>query len=288
MIYKNIYQLISILIIQLIFIKINVVKKEKIYKKYNQFSSFNSFKDIMKQNEENFYKYNINSINKIKKVVYSIIVGDYDQISTFPKQKGFNYFLFSDMNYNNTNWTIIPIANLIEKNNISSLKMTRYIKILPHLFFKNYELSIYFDATYIINGDLNELLLRTLNPSFDLYFLQHPERNSIFEELSAVINLKKETEESVNIVKTKYIKENFPDNLGLTENCIIIRNHNKENIIKLMEAWWNEIKNYSHRDQLSLNYAIWKLNLNIDIYYLSKSFMIDYFSYRRHSKKIEY
>ena len=242
----------------------------------------------MKQNEENFYKYNIDSIKKIKKVVYSIIVGDYDQISTFPKQEGFDYFLFSDMNYNNTNWTIITIANLIEKNNISSLKMTRYIKILPHLFFKNYELSIYFDATYIINGDLNELLLRTLNPSFDLYFLQHPERNSIFEELSAVINLKKETEESVNIVKTKYIKENFPDNLGLTENCIIIRNHNKENIIKLMEAWWNEIKNYSHRDQLSLNYAIWKLNLNIDIYYLSKSFMIDYFSYRRHSKKIEY
>jgi hypothetical protein len=166
--------------------------------------------------------------------------------------------------------------------------MTRYIKILPHLFFKNYELSIYFDATYIINGDLNELLLRTLNPSFDLYFLQHPERNSIFEELSAVINLKKETEESVNKVKTRYIKENFPDNLGLTENCIIIRNHNKKNIIKLMEVWWNEIKNYSHRDQLSLVYAIWKLNLKIEIYYLSKSFVIDYFSYRRHSKKIEY
>lgn len=55
-----------------------------------------------------------------------------------------------------------------------------------------------------------------------------------------------------------------------------------------MEVWWNEIKNYSHRDQLSLNYAIWKLNLNFEIYYLSKSFVIDYFSYRRHSKKIEY
>jgi hypothetical protein len=242
----------------------------------------------MKQNEENFYKYNINYIKKIKKVVYSIIVGDYDQISTFPKQEGFDYFLFSDMNYNNTNWTIILIANLIEKKNISSLKMTRYIKILPHLFFENYELSIYFDATYIINGDLNELLLRTLNPSFDLYFLQHPERNSLLEEFSAVINLKKETEESVNIVKSRYIKENFPDNLGLTENCIIIRNHNKKNIIKLMEVWWNEIKNYSHRDQLSLIYAIWKLNEKIEIYYLSKSFVIDYFSYRRHSKKIEY
>ena len=211
MIYKNIYKIISILFIQLFHIKINVVKKENIYRKYNQFSSP---KNTMKQNKENIYKYNINSIKIIKKVVYSIIIGDYDLISTFPKQEGFDYFLFSDMNYNNTNWTIIPISNLIEKKNISSIKMTRYIKILPHLFFENYELSIYFDAAYTINGDLNELLLRTLNPSFDLYFLQHPERNSLLEEFSAVINLKKETEESVNRVKTRYIKENFPDNLG--------------------------------------------------------------------------
>lgn len=220
MIYENINKIFLILFIQLFYIKINVVKKEKIYKKYNQFSSF---KDIMKQNEENFFKYNINSIKKIKKVVFSIIVGDYDQISTFPKQEGFDYFLFSDIYYNNTNWTIIPIANLIEKKNISSIKMTRYIKILPHLFFEKYELSIYFDATYMIIGDLNELLLRALNPSFDIYFLQHPERNNLFEEFSAVINLKKETEESVNIVKERYIKENFPDNIGLTENCITSR-----------------------------------------------------------------
>ena len=34
-----------------------------------------------------------------------------------------------------------------------------------------------------------------------------------------------------------------------------------------MKAWWNEIKNYSYRDQFSLNYAIWKSNINIKIYY---------------------
>ena len=25
-----------------------------------------------------------------------------------------------------------------------------------------------------------------------------------------------------------------------------------------MEKWWNEIINYSHRDQLSFNYILWK------------------------------
>ena len=211
-----------------------------------------------------------------------------NKISSFNKQEGYNYFLFSDIKYSGTNWTIIQISKIIEKMNVSKIKLTRYFKLFPHIFFKNYELSIYIDASYIIKGDLNELLLKTLNPSFDLYFLQHPERNKVFQEFLAVLKYKKDTEKSVNNVRNRYIKAKFPDSLGLTQNCIIIRNHNKKIIIKLMMIWWNEIKNYSHRDQLSLNYAIWKLNLNIKIYYLSERFMKNYFTFRYHSKIIKF
>ena len=284
MLYNYLYKFISILLIQFFFIKINAVKKKNVYKKYNQ---LNIIKDIEK-NGENYKKYNLKNIQNIKKVVYSIIIGDYDQISSFNKQEGFNYFLFTDTNCsNNTNWTIIPISKLIEKVNISGIKITRYIKLFPHLFFKDYELSIYFDGSLILNGDLNELLLRILNPTFNLYLLQHPQRNKVFQELSAVVFHKKETKEAVDIIEKRYVKINFPDNLGLTENCIIIRRHNKKDIIKLMEVWWNEIKNYSYRDQLSLNFAIWKLNLTIKIY-LSKNFMLDYFTQKDHLKVVVY
>ena len=286
MIYNDIQKIFLILFFRFFFIFLKEIKNEKIYKKYCQLN-YNK-KNIVKQNGEHYYKYNIEYIKKIKKVVYSIIIGKYDKISSFPKQEGYNYFLFSDINYKNTNWTIIPVTKLIEKSNISKIKMTRYFKFFPHLFFKDYELSIYIDASLTIKGDLNELLLKSLNPSFNIYFLQHYARNTIFQEFSAVLRSKKETEENVNIVKKRYIKENFPDNLGLTENCIIIRRHNNKNIIKLMKIWWNEIKKYSYRDQLSLNYAIWKLNLNIKIYYLSKRFAKNYFSYRGHSKKVKY
>jgi hypothetical protein len=254
-------------------------------KKYYQ---LNTKKDIVKGIGKNYFKYNIEYIKKTKKVVYSIIIGKYDKISTFNKQEGYKYLLFSDIKYNKTNWTIISITKLIKKVNISNLKMTRYFKLLPHLFFKDYELSIYIDASYIIRGDLNELLLKTLNPSFDIYFLQHPARNKVFKEFSAVLEIKKDTQASINKVKARYIKEKFPDNLGLTVNCIIIRKHNKKNIIKLMEIWWNEIKNYSYRDQLSLNYAIWKLNFNIKIYYLSYGFILNYFTYKKHSKTVKF
>lgn len=166
--------------------------------------------------------------------------------------------------------------------------MTRFFKLFPHLFFKDYDLSIYIDASFIVKGNLNELLIKVLNPSFDIYFLQHPRRNTILQEFSAVVNNKRDTKEIVNIVKKRYIKEKFPDNLGLTENCIIIRRHNNKKVVKLMKIWWNEIKNYSYRDQLSLNYAIWKLNSKLKIYYLPKRLMLNYFSYKKHKNPTQF
>ena len=199
-------------------------------KKYYQ---LNTKKDIVKGIGKNYFKYNIEYIKKTQKLVYSIIIGKYDKISAFNKQEGYKYFLFSDIKYNKANWTIISITKLIKKVNTSNLKMTRYFKLFPHLFFKDYELSIYIDASYIIHGDFNELLLKTLNPSFDIYFLQHQVRNKVFKEFSPVLKIKKDTQASVNKVKERYMKEKFPDNLGLTVNCIIIRKHNQKNIIKL-------------------------------------------------------
>ena len=90
----------------------------------------------------------------IKKVVYSIIIGDNNNISPFPILEGFDYFIFSDLIYNNTNSIIIVISKLIKKENLSSQK--KYLSFFPIYFFKGYELSIYFDASNIINGDSNE------------------------------------------------------------------------------------------------------------------------------------
>ena len=128
----------------------------------------------------------------MKKVVYSAIIGGYDEPFPFIKQEGFDYFLFSDRNYNNTNWTILPIPKYILSFNLSNFKKQRYIKVHPHLFFKDYEISIYIDASYTIKDDLNKFLLRLLSPKYNLYFIQHPVRNSIFQEISAVIFFKKD------------------------------------------------------------------------------------------------
>ena len=81
--------------------------------------------------------------------------------------------------------------------------------------------------------------------------------------MEAVLFYKKDSNISVTTIKNRYNKLNFPDNSGLSENSLIIRKHNDIKCIIFMEKWFNEIKKYSHRDQLSFNYIFWKTGYKI-------------------------
>ena len=220
------------------------------------------YQKIRKLKLNNIYYFNnrnksMNYILKLKKVVYSVILGNYDEIKEINIQNGYDYFLFSDVYKHKsieTNWTILPIPEEVNNLNISKVKKQRYIKLHPHLYFKNYDLSIYIDATFTITGNLDEFLLRTLSSKFYIYSFEHPRRNNIAEEALEVVRQHKEKKSISKIIRERYKRENFPDNSGLIESCLIIRKHNEKNCINLMNDWFEEIKNFSHRDQLSFSH----------------------------------
>jgi hypothetical protein len=218
-----------------------------------------------------------------KKVIYSALFGCYDSVKPFNKLEGFDYFLFTDILINNTNWTILEIPNFIKKFNISITKKQRFIKLHPHLFFEKYDLSIYIDTSYIILGDINAFLIRFLKPSFNIYVMEHPVRNCIYSEVKAVIKYHKENKNISLSVGELYKKFNYPQKNGLSDNSLIIRRHNKKDCIYLMEKWWEQIKNYSKRDQLSFNYIVWKTATKIK--YISKIFVLEYFHQSSHLSK---
>lgn len=90
---------------------------------------------------------------------------------------------------------------------------------------------------------------------------QHPQRNCIYKEGKTCINLRKDTSQNINTI-LKFLKdENYPEQNGLVQSNIIVRNHNDQLCIKLMNLWWSMIKKFSKRDQLSFNYCCWKLNI---------------------------
>lgn len=263
----------SSVIILFIFYFYELKKKEKI-----QISNKKEKKiDFRNRTKKIFNSINLSYIYKLKKLVYTANLGKYDTIRNIKKQKGYDYFLFVDEYddiYNKLNWTIIYIPEYIKNLNMSLIKKQRFFKTHPHVFFQNYDLSIYIDSTYEIRGNLDEFLVRILTPNISMYMLEHPERNKIIDEFIPVKILKKENKSMITTLKEKYKEEHFPDNNGLIEGCIIVRKHNDKNCIKTMERWYDEIKNYSHRDQLSFNYALWKAETKIK--YVSKTFCFKY------------
>ena len=240
-----------------------------------QFINFNETQFI---NYERNMKH-INDLIKLKKVVYTILIGNYDKVHSIVKEKGYDYFILTDQNFEKktiNNWTIIHVDKINYKNRIDKIKRQRFYKTHPHLFFKNYDLSIYVDATFEVKGNLNEFLLRILTPRLSIYILEHPVRSNINNEFKACIYFGKDSINNIIPIKHRYNKEGFPDNNGLAETCLIIRKHNKLNVIRFMENWFNEIKKFSHRDQLSFNYIFWKYKHKI-IKYISKKIISRYF-----------
>ena len=109
--------------------------------------------------------YGSNYVKKLKKVVYTVLIGKYDKFHKINKEKGYDYFMLTDQmleNKSNFGWTVLLLKRKDKSFGIKKFKRQRFYKTHPHLFFKNYDLSIYVDSSYEIIGNLDEFLLRIL------------------------------------------------------------------------------------------------------------------------------
>ena len=226
------------------------------------------------------------SMEKNKKVIYTCITGGYDSIiePTYVTAD-FDYICFTDNTSIKSNvWEIRPLPK--ETEGLSQVKQQRFVKINPHLFLSEYDLSIWVDGNVGIESNLNEFLRKTLKDDISVYVPKHPSRDCIYKEARVVIAMGKDKAINVNPQVERYKQEGFPKSYGLLQSNIMLRKHNNEDCIRLMEDWFKEIKNGSHRDQLSFNYACWK-NKDIKISYLEKNIYNStwFHWYMSHSKK---
>ena len=225
-----------------------------------------------------------------KKVVYTCITGNYDRLLE-PKfiSDGFDYICFTDNKSIRSNiWDIRPLPS--ETEELSRVKKQRYVKINPHLLLKEYDISIWVDGNVTLKGDLNKFIEDNLIDDCSVYVPQHPSRNCIYKEASVVVRMGKDKAEITKPQMERYESDGFPKEYGLLQSNILLRKHNNEDCIKLMECWFSELKDGSHRDQLSFNYASWK-NQDVKVIYLDKRICkSDYFfwdgSHTRHAQPI--
>ena len=251
-----------------------------IYFGYNSLPNFN-------REEKTDYEYDGIIPKKYRKVVvYSCLIGNYDNVSTFNKQKGYDYILFTDQVINNTNWSIFPIPDEVLKLNVSDVKKQRYIKIHPHKFFKNYDLSLYIDANFVIKGDINDYLINTLNP-IDHILIPHLQLGKgVKQAIENAINKQLDNITILNQVKDRYNKSKILDKSGIVDAGLIIRKHHTEDCIKLMEKWWEEVRDYSHVDSFAFEYA--SRMTGVRFLYTSFQFALFYFNRTKHLNRIKY
>ena len=259
-----------------------------VYISYFILLSFLLFKYFQSsKNEMTNYEYKGELKNKLNKVVvYSCLIGKYDNITTFQRQKGYDYILFTDQKIYRTNWSIFPIPREVAKLNVSDIKKARYIKINPHKFFKNYILSIYIDANYIIKGDLDDFLINTLNPLDNIYIPHLQFGDGIKKEIQKAKEKKLDNASLLDEVEKRYKELNILDKKGIVNAGLIIRKHHEPDCIKLMDKWWEEVEKYSHVDSIAFNYA--GFMTGIRFLYISYQFTLDYFDHNKHLIKIDY
>lgn len=200
--------------------------------------------------------------NKTNKVaIYTAQTNTYDQIY-LPKVKPSNldYYLFTD----NTGDIETEIWN-VKKINFQyrdPRRLAKLFKIFPHHLFPNYDYSIWVDASIEIINDFNDLINNYLNKNENfISFFEHSKRSCIYEEKKYLVSYGYDNKTVLEKQVNRYKEMGYPSQNGLIAGGVIIRKHNQQDCKKMMYNWWEEIDQYSSRDQLSFNFICWKNNL---------------------------
>lgn len=155
-------------------------------------------------------------------------------------------------------WEIKPA---LEKN-YDNKRNSGWHKTHPEECCKNYESSVWIDGNINV---LNSFLYKTVKkPKFFLLVPKHYKNDCIYQEIESVKQIGRDSVEKCNETKEFLKKEGMPEYYGLNETNIIFRKHKNTLIQRIDKLWWDCIKNYSKRDQLSFSYCLFKNNLKPD------------------------
>ena len=133
----------------------------------------------------------------------------------------------------------------------------RYYKILSHKTFPKTTITIWHGGNVQLRTD--PTLLLDIMGDKDIAILRHSERTNVYHEGDICIDWKKDSAQVIRAQMSRYVAEGFDGN-PLSAAFLLVR-RNTEQIKKLNEVWYNEVKNGSIRDQLSFDYSCWKLGI---------------------------
>ena len=193
-----------------------------------------------------------------KNIIYTVITGNYDTIKQpLVVEEGVEYILFT----NNPRiidagvWKVMLIPSeqwqrRSEREN--NILLSRKVKMLPHKYLtEGAEWSIYIDADMLIKEPLTKLL-NNLREDTLFAACRHSYCGSVREEIEDLVANGMVDATQIENQWQRYAEWGFKDNMGISENGLLIKRHNDDRVIQLMELWWMEYQSGCLRDQVSL------------------------------------
>lgn len=185
-------------------------------------------------------------------IIYTCLIGDIDELQDPDVIEDHEYICFSDIPRKTNVWRVESLVRKFDSARLTS----RYHKVMVASLFKQ--------DTLWQDGKVKNISNVDFISNQQLCLAKHPDRNCIYQESQAVINIGKAPAITVDKLINQYRSENYPELNGLYETSVLFRKNCDENIT-LNELWWEEI-NKCIRDQLSLPYVLWKLKYKPDIF----------------------
>jgi ABC-2 type transport system ATP-binding protein/lipopolysaccharide transport system ATP-binding protein len=221
-----------------------------------------------------------------KRVVYTAILGDYDDLKT-PRHvaEGWDYVCFTDNpDLKSDFWQIrrCEKAALIESGALhidNPRRLGKFLKMKPHLLLPTYDESLWVDGSFEIVGDINEYIGTYLRDA-DMLCFSHPERDCIYDEAATCVAggfaLRSEADKQMS----KYREVGIPEHFGLIAGGLLYRKHT-DKLAELNDLWYNETMCGTPRDQLSFIYCCYTLDFVYDTCPLNY-WCNPYFEYQAH------
>lgn len=198
--------------------------------------------------------------------VYTCVIGGYDILMPpVQREPGVDYYVFTDdPTLKVRGWVTKPVSTASFE---SSVAAGRYYKIQAPVVLRGYDTSVYVDGNIRITGRLRPLLRDFWASGAAVGLMKHPLRSTVNEEAAACLSSGALEDRGVveNQLK-RYASEGFPDDAGLVETGVLLRDHSQRSLGAAMQLWWEQIDQHTKRDQLSFPYVRWKTQLHTVVY----------------------
>lgn len=188
-------------------------------------------------------------------LVYTCVFSGYDRV--FPPvviEPEVDYVLLTDdPDVSVAGWTTQVVDPSGPRGN-------RRYKMIGHRLLGEHDVSIYVDGNIRVIGGMRDFAERFLATGAAIGSYRHPLRASVREEVQACMKAGKiAAGEHMLVELDAYLAEGFPDDQGLIETGVFLKNHAHPGLEPAMDFWWQLFEHYRTRDQLGLPFVMWKL-----------------------------